>query len=231
MLYLSSLIALIGGVMIYILGDGPNRRKSSGFNIKSIFRIFRLQKFRSAAFGYFGHMWELYTFWSFVPLILQLYALRNNYEINIPVLSFLIIGGGCLSCVASGYISKKIGSTRTAFFSLSVSCICCFLSPFMFGVSPTFFISFLIIWGLAVIADSPQFSTLVTKTSIPELRGTALTLVTSIGFAITVISLVIMDWVFHSNAFGNTTAFIILGLGPLIGLFSMMPLFHQHPKI
>jgi MFS family permease len=231
-LYYSSAFAFIGGLLIFFLGDGPNRTKNSEFKARSIIQIFQSKKFRSAAFGYFGHMWELYTFWGFVPLILQLYATRNNYEMNIPLLSFIIISVGGFSCVASGYISKKTGSTRTAFFSLGLSGMCCFFSPLMFKTTPTIFISFLIIWGLALIADSPQFSTLVTKTTTSDLRGTALTLVTSIGFAITVISLFIMDRIFYLNAIlGNSNSLMILGLGPLIGLYSMMPLLNQQLKI
>jgi MFS family permease len=231
-LYCSSLFAISGGLLILFSGDGPNRTKSTGFRASDIFKIFRAKKFRAAAFGYFGHMWELYTFWGFIPLILQLYSLRNHYEMNIPLLSFIIIGAGSISCVAAGYLSNKIGSTLTASVALAISGICCFLSPLMFSSSPIGFLIFLVIWGLAVIADSPQFSTLVTKTTTIELRGTALTFVTSIGFAITVISLLIIDRLFHSDSFlAGYNTFIILGIGPLLGLLSMIPLFNTNPKI
>jgi len=231
-LYCSSFFAFLGGLLIFLSGDGPNRTRSTGFRARDIFKIFRSKKFRSASFGYFGHMWELYTFWGFIPLILQLYSFRNSYAMNIPLLSFIIIGAGCISCIAVGYWSKKIGSALTAFFSLGISGICCFLSSLMFSTPPGVFITFLMIWGLAVIADSPQFSTLVTKTASIDLRGTALTLVTSIGFAITVVSLFIIDRIFHSDSFlGKYNTFIILGAGPLIGLFSMIPLLRSNPKI
>lgn len=231
-LYCSSFFAFTGGLLIFLCGDGPNRIRNIAFRTTDILKIFNSKKFRSSAFGYFGHMWELYTFWGFLPVILGLYSLQNNQDLNIPVLSFIIIGSGSISCVVAGYWSKKIGSTLTASFFLSLSGICCFLSPLMFYTPPTIFIAFLIIWGLAVTADSPQFSTLVTKTVSNELRGTSLTLVTSLGFAITVLSLFIIDRLYYSNFFfSNYKTFIVLGLGPLIGILAMIPLFRTHPKI
>ena len=225
-LYFTSLFALIGGLlMLVFIGDGPYRKRSGQFQWNAIPEIFRSRKWRQAAFGYFGHMWELYTFWGFVPLILELYAKKNGIDLNIPLFSFLIIASGVISCIAGGYLSQQYGSAKVATAALVVSGICCLVSPLGFQLPLLFFIAFLFIWGLAVIPDSPQFSTLITLYAPEHLRGTALTIYNSIGFSITIISLIIMDRIFHSALFfSGNNAFAILGLGALIGLPSMINL-------
>ena len=231
-LYCTSVFSFIGGLLMLLAGDGENRKKISKFQPQALIDIFRSKNFRSTAFGYFGHMWELYTFWGFLPAIIQLYVLKHNHELNIPFLSFLVIALGSLSCVAGGYWSKKIGSKKVAAYAMTVSGICCFLSPFIFSAPPFAFLFFLFIWGLAVIADSPQFSTLVAYTAPPQFKGTALTIVTSIGFGITVVSLIIIDRIFRSQSFfSGTNAFFLLGIGPLLGLISMIPLLRSNIKV
>jgi MFS family permease len=219
-LYFTSLFAMAGGLlMILFVGDGPNRKKSGGFQWNAIGQIFSSLKWRRAAFGYFGHMWELYTFWGFAPLILGLYAEKNNFNLNIPLLSFLVIAIGSISCIAGGYFSQKMGSAKVAATALLVSGICCFVSPFIFQMPLLLFLLLLFVWGLAVIPDSPQFSTLVAQYAPEHLRGTALTIYNSIGFSISTISLVVMDYVFHSKKFwGGENAFLLLGLGAVAGL-------------
>jgi MFS family permease len=219
-MYFTSVFALAGGLLMYFLvGDGPHRKKSGGFQWNAIGQIFRSRKWRQAAFGYFGHMWELYTYWGFLPLILGLYVEKNNSPLNISLLSFLIIAGGSISCIAGGYISQKAGSARVAATALFLSGICCFMSPFIFQLPVFVFLIILFIWGLAVIPDSPQFSTLVAQYAPEQLRGTALTIYNSIGFSISTISLIVMDYVFHSKKFwGGENAFLLLGIGAVAGL-------------
>ncbi|HEV8284938.1 MAG TPA: MFS transporter [Chitinophagaceae bacterium] len=223
----TSAFALIGGLLILLfVGDGPYRKPGSHFQPSAIFQIFRSADFRAAAFGYFGHMWELYTFWAFVPIILQFYTSNNHRIINIPFWSFIIIAIGSLSCVAGGYISQKKGSGRVAFYALLCSGLCCLASFSFFQLSLPLFISLMLIWGVSVIADSPQFSTLVAQTAIPEYKGTALTIVTSIGFAITIASVQFITHVFSTWAKTNTV-FTLLAPGPIIGLLFLFRLIKQ----
>jgi len=211
--------------MLIFVGDGPFRKKSGGFQWTAFKEIFSSKKWRQAAFGYFGHMWELYTFWGFVPLILGLYAAKNNVILNIPILSFLIIAIGCISCIAGGFLSLKIGSAKVATIALLISGICCFISPFIYQMPLFFFLTILFIWGLAVIPDSPQFSTLVATYAPEHLRGTALTIYNSIGFSISTVSLIVIDRVFHSTGFfGGKNTFLLLGIGAVVGLPSMIRL-------
>ena len=218
----TSLLSIFGGLLLLIfVKDGPFSTKSTGFNVSSCFNVFKNIEFRKASFGYFGHMWELYTFWTFVPVLLLMYQkLHIDVVFNIPLLSFAIIGFGSISCILSGYISEKLGVKKTAFHFLLLSCLCCLLSPLMFyQPNKTLFISFLVFWGMVVIADSPLFSTLVAKNAPPKNKGTALTIVNCIGFAITIISIQLLTTLQVSS--NSSFIFMILAIGPIFGLLSL----------
>ena len=225
-LHITSIIALAGGLlMLLFVGDGPFRKKSGGFRWDAFGKIFSSKKWRQSAFGYFGHMWELYAFWGFVPLIIELYSKKNNQQLDISLLSFLVIAIGSIGSVAGGYLSQKIGSAKVAAWALFISGLCCFISPFSYSLPSFLFIGLLLIWGSTVSPDSPQFSTLVAQYAPDELRGTALTIYNSIGFAITTISLYVIDRLFHSPGFfGGENTFALLGLGAIAGLPSMIRL-------
>lgn len=225
-LYFTSLFAFIGGIiMLFFAGDGPYRKKAERFQWNAFSEIFRSKKWRQAAFGYFGHMWELYTFWGFVPIILGLYASKNNESLNIPLLSFLIIASGSISCILGGYMSLRIGSAKVATIALFISGICCFISPFIYQLPVYLFLAILFIWGLAVIPDSPQFSTLVATYAPEHLKGTALKIYNAIGFSISAISLIVIDRVFYSKGFfAQENTMLLLGIGALLGLPSMIKL-------
>ena len=225
-LYVTSTVAVFGGIiMLLFVGDGPYRKNSGGFRWDAFGKIFSSKKWRQSAFGYFGHMWEVYSFWGFLPLMIGLYAKKNDLPLNIPFLSFIAIAIGAIGSVAGGYISEKIGSAKVAIWSLLISGICCFISPLSYSLPFFLFLLLLLIWGLTVVPDSPQFSTLVAQYAPEELRGTALTIYNSIGFAITTISLYVIDRVFHSTgSLGGENTFALLGLGALVGLPSAIRL-------
>jgi MFS family permease len=225
-LYFTSLFAMVGGIlMLLFVGDGPYRKKAEAFQWNAFKEIFGSMKWRRAAFGYFGHMWELYTYWGFIPLILALYSEKNHIQLNIPLLSFLIIACGSISCITGGYLSQKFGSAKVATTALFISGICCFLSPFIYHLPSFAFLAVLFIWGLAVIPDSPQFSTLVATYAPEQLKGTALKIYNSIGFFISTISLLVFDYLFHSKGMvGGENTFAFLGLGALAGLPPMIRL-------
>lgn len=217
----SSLAALGGLMMVLLVPNGPYRKQSQGINLSAFFGIFRNQNLRSAAFGYFGHMWELYAFWAFTPLMLQTYSdLHPETTFNIPILSFLIIGVGGFACILSGYLSQTYGAKRIAFISLLLSCGCCVIFPLIFAVQSTMlFLAFLLFWGMVVVADSPLLSTLVAQNAPAEIKGTALTIVNSIGFAITIISIQLISGL--RTVTDTNTIYISLAIGPILGLFAL----------
>lgn len=229
-------IAATGGLMVgLLLKNGPYRTKAKGLSFRYLPSLFHRKDFKAAAFGYFGHMWELYTFWAFVPVMLNWYNLQHHMNLNVSLWSFLIIGIGAVSCVAGGYYSHRVGSAKVAFVSLSGSGICCLLSPLFFLLPSSLFLSTLILWGCLVIADSPQFSALVSQTADNSQKGTALTLVTSIGFAITIISIETMSYFFmHDQQIlpwlrtNKAWSLMIMVAGPLFGLISMRSLLKKN---
>src|SRR5882672_9771222 len=144
----SSLSALGGLTMLLFVPNGPFRKPGQQLKFNAFLSGFKNKCFRSAAFGYFGHMWELYTFWAFVPVILSSYKNYYSIGLNVPLLSFVIIASGGLACVLGGYLSQGFGVKQVATGALFLSCLCCCLSPlFLFISSVPALISFLLFWG------------------------------------------------------------------------------------
>jgi MFS family permease len=221
--FATSSISAIGGLSMWLfVPNGPFRKPGQQLNPSAFLSGFSNQKFRSAAFGYFGHMWELYTFWAFVPVMLTVYKnYFNKSDLNVSLMSFLIIASGGLACVLSGYLSQHVGVKKMATISLFLSCFCCCLSPlFLFISSVSVFITFLFFWGLVVIADSPLFSTLVAQNAPGESRGTSLTIVNCIGFSITIISIQFINLL--SKNINAQYLYMFLAAGPILGLIALM---------
>ena len=216
----TSSLSIIGGILIvFLVPNGPFYKEATHFDTKKIFNVFKNKTFKSAAFGYFGHMWELYTFWAFIPLILQTYIINHTItDFNIPLMSFFIIAIGSLGCVIGGYLAIKLGSKKVSKLALIISGFCCLISPLMImqGFQIIFFI-FLIVWGMAVIADSPLLSSLVAQNAPNDSKGTALTIVTCIGFAITIFSILIFNEL--SERYNPKYIFTILAIGPIVALY------------
>ena len=220
----SSGVCLLGGLlMFFLIPDGPYLVAGTRFNPMAVVALFRHRQLRAAAFGYFGHMWELYTLWAFMPMFLSVYASgAPGLSLNVSLWSFLTIGVGSVGCIVGGLVSGRIGSATVAYIQLSASGICCLLSPLFFVASPALFLAFMLLWGVAVVGDSPQFSTIVARTAPRELVGSALTLVNCIGFSITVVSLSLMQWM--SAVVAPQYLLVLLAAGPAVGLFCMKTL-------
>ncbi|MBK8954278.1 MAG: MFS transporter [Saprospiraceae bacterium] len=222
-LVLTSTLAALGGLLMLIfVPDGPYRIAAKAFNLSAFFDVFKNHKFRSVAFGYFGHMWELYAFWAFVPVMLKTYSLEHNEtSFNISLCSFMIIGIGGLACIIGGYLAQITGTQRTATMALLLSCICCLVSPWMFQTKSEYlFLAFLLFWGMVVILDSPLFSTLVAQNAPAELKGTALTIVNCLGFSITIMSIQLLNIL--QDSMNPRNIYFLLSLGPVLGLIALL---------
>lgn len=215
-----SAVAAGGGVlMLALVPDGPHLSPGARFDPRALAAVFQSPRFRASAFGYFGHMWELYAFWAFAPALLAAYAQARGLSLNISLWAFAIIGVGSLSSAVGGVLSVRFGSARVARRLLSLSGLCCLLSPLAFMAPPLLFFAFLLLWGLAVIGDSPQFSALNAQSAPPERVGSALTIANAIGFGISVVSIQLLNstigWI------EPQFLFVLLLPGPIFGLWSM----------
>jgi len=221
--YATTTLSVLGGLFILLfVPNGPYRKSAQKLNLTGFMNGFRLPEFRAVSFGYFGHMWELYTFWAFLPLMLMNYNHRYpDTHLNVSLWSFLIIASGGLACVFSGIVSQYFGAKRVATIALMLSCLCCITSPlFLLSGSTIVLLGFLIIWGLVVIADSPLFSTLVARNAPEESRGTSLTIVNCIGFSITIVSIQFINAL--SDSIPTHYVYTLLAIGPVFGLIALL---------
>jgi nicotinate (nicotinamide) nucleotide adenylyltransferase len=213
-----SAVALAGGVlMLALVPDGPYLARAARFDPRALRSVFRVPAFRASSFGYFGHMWELYAFWAFVP-----WALAAHPALNVPLWSFAVIAAGALGCVLGGMASLRVGSAPVAFWQLAASGLCCLASPLLFHAPAPLFVAFLLFWGVVVVGDSAQFSALNAHSAPRQLVGSALTIANCIGFAITIFSIQLLSWA--AQALAPQWLFVLLTPGPLLGLAALMPL-------
>lgn len=217
----SGAAALGGLAMLALVPDGPYLNKGGSFDPGAIRAIFRSPRFRASAFGYFGHMWELYALWAFLPLVLAAYA-DGRGEMDVSFWSFSIIAAGAAGCIVGGLVSLRTGSAPVAFAQLAASGACCLLSPLFFHSPPPLFLTFLVLWGIVVAGDSPQFSTLNARYAPSERVGSALTIANCIGFSITIVSIELLNAL--AGIIGPGLLFLPLVIGPVFGLFSLRPL-------
>lgn len=183
----ASAFALLAGILMLILGDGPAARPPTRrFNPRAAWQSFQHPDFRASALGYFGHMWELYAFWSMTPFL-------AGWITREPVprawWTFAIIASGAVGNVIGGWMSRRLGSGFVAVLALSISGLMCLLGPLMPSLPVILVMGLLILWGLTAPADSPQFSALSAKACAPEAVGSSLALQNAIGFSVTVLSI------------------------------------------
>jgi MFS family permease len=231
-LFASSALALVGAALVAFLGDGPfaappQPGAAGAPKPGSVWQVFRIPTFRASAFGYFGHMWELYAFWSVLPWLCQPISTelaRRGGGAGAPsvaLLSFAVIAAGGIGCVLGGWWSRRIGSARVAAGALAGSGLMCLLYPLLPEQAIALRIAALFFWGFCVVADSPQFSALSSQFAPPQLLGSALVAQNGIGFLITVASILVLSRAVP--AWGSAAMWILVP-GPLLGLWALRPL-------
>ncbi|MGE5339289.1 MAG: MFS transporter [Gemmatimonadota bacterium] len=219
-----SLISAVGGAVLYwLVPDSPHLPRAARINPAALSAIWRDPKVRASAFGYFGHMWELYAVWALLPLIV---ATRIGPQF-VSAAAFGIIAAGFIGCAGGGWLALRFGSARVAAVQLASSGLCCLLAPLLLEATLPLFWAWLAVWGITVVGDSPQFSSLTALNSPRDAVGSVLTFVNSIGFAITIVSI----QVFAGAATSTPLAHLLpwLAIGPAIGLYAMRPLLREAP--
>ena len=211
----TSVLCILGGlIQVAWVKDGPSLPRGSAFNLNALGKAFSHPGFRAASLGYFGHMWELYALWAFIPALL-----RTLVPGHADLWSFAFFFAGFLGCGLGGLASTRVGSRRIARLALAGSGICCLLSPALGTMSPAAALCILMVWGAAVAADSPQFSSLNARFAPRDYVGSALTLVNCMGFMITIVTIELLDlWI---RTWGIEFAFLLLAPGPLAGWICM----------
>lgn len=216
-----AMVSAAGGVLLFALVPlGPFAKQGAGFDPKAVMAAFRTPAFRRASLGYFGHMWELYALWAYFPvLIAAVFARQGLGNDGVAIWSFLALAIGAPTGVLGGWLAVRYGSARLAQVFLAGSGLCCLAAPLTPALPLWMFLIFLMIWGGACAADSPQLSTINAKSAPLAYLGSALTLVNSIGFSITLISITLIGWLV--SVMPIEWALLALAPGPLLGAWAV----------
>jgi len=224
-IYTTSALSLLGGLIALILVKvGPFPFPKAEFNPGQIGHILKNRGVRLAILGYIGHMWELFAvfawFSTFYKEVLRVGGITDGGKSALA--TFTLFMAGSLGCWAGGLISDRRGRANTAMMMLAISGACSLLIGLLIGAPSWIVLLVGLIWGFSVVADSAQFSTLVTELADQSYVGTALTLQLAMGFAVTVVTI----WVIPilQEMVGWQWAFAFLVPGPIVGMLSMFRL-------
>lgn len=216
----TSSLTIAGGVVGWSVREGPWPFPSAVFDPRQAGQVLSNRGVRLASLGYFGHMWELYAMWAWFALFFAQAAARGgNPSSATAYATFAVIGIGGVGCVVGGVIGDRWGRARTTSLMMVLSGTCAVLIGLLFE-APTWLVLLIgLVWGFAVVADSAQFSTLVTELADQAYVGTALTLQLALGFTLTVATIWLIPVLVEAVSW--RWAFAFLAPGPALGVLAM----------
>lgn len=219
-----SLLAAAGGVATAWLVPSPPAGSGVPVRPRALAAIWSEPRLRASVFGYFGHMWELYTLYALLPVIIATRFAAGQ----VSMLAFWAIAAGALGCAGGGLVARHVGSARVAQWQLAASGLCCLAAPWLLVAPAAVFVAWLLLWGVTVAGDSPQFSALTARNAPPAVVGSVLTFTNCIGFAISVASIELFVRLAQVMPLAGVLPW--LAIGPMLGLAALRPLTRVHPE-
>ena len=216
-------LAAAGGLLLFFgTSDPPHAHaRVTTLQWQALGTLWTDARVRASVLGYFGHMWELYTMWVMVPLVLA----TRLQGAELSWAAFWVLSAGALGCAGGGWVALRWGSARVACTQLGLSGLCCLATPFVIGAPALVFYGWLVLWGITVSGDSPQFSTLTARNAPPQAVGSVLTLTNSLGFALSIVSILLFVSLSQTVSLGALLPW--LALGPALGLWAMQGLVRE----